>query len=133
MKVNELRQLIREEVKKLRTSKGKKQSLQESFSWQRQPGKPLPTLSDVREAYQKKKKLKEDSWGNEEDYGTKDLDSSKGGVDNSLNKVHSNLVKVQKQMDKLLADFKAGTITRDNYIAKRKPLQAQRDKLEKSL
>ena len=133
MKVNELRQLIREEVKKLRASKGKKQSLQESFSWQRQPGKPLPTLSDVREAYQKKKKLKEDSWGNEEDYGTKDLDSSKGGVDNSLNKVHSNLVKVQKQMDKLLADFKAGTITRDNYIAKRKPLQAQRDKLEKSL
>lgn len=123
MKVNELRQLIREEVKKLRASKGKKQSLQESFSWQRQPGKPLPTLSDVREAYQKKKKLKEDSWGNEEDYGTKDLDSSKGGTDNSLNKVHSNLVKVQKQMDKLLADFKAGTITRDNYIAKRKPLQ----------
>lgn len=133
MQVNELRQLIREEVKKLRASKGKKQSLQESFSWQRQPGKPLPTLSDVREAYQKKKKLKEDSWGNEEDYGTKDLDSSKGGTDNSLNKVHSNLVKVQKQMDKLLADFKAGTITRDNYIAKRKPLQAQRDKLEKSL
>ena len=136
MRLSEFRQLIREEVKKLRASKGKQQSLQESFSWERQPGKPLPTLSDVREAYQKKKKLKEeseDSWGNEEDYGTKDLDSSKGGVDNSLNKQHTQLVKLQKEMDKLLADFKAGKITKDIYVSKRKPLQKKRDAIEATL
>jgi hypothetical protein len=133
MKANELRQLIREEVKKLIASKGKKTSLKEGYSWERKAGKPLPTIAEVQAEYQKKKKLKEDSWGSDDDYGSKDLDSSKGGTDNSLNKIHSSLVKVQKQMDKLLTDFKAGRITKDIYISKRKPLQAQRDKLEKSL
>ena len=75
----------------------------------------------------------EDSWGNEDDYGTKDLDSSKGGTDNSLNKTHSALIKVQKEMDKLLADFKAGRINKDIYVSKRKPLQKKRDTLEASL
>lgn len=136
MKANELRQLIREEVKKLIASKGKKQSLKEGFSWERKQGKPLPTIAEVQAEYQKKKKLKEDSedsWGNEEDYGTKDLDSSKGGVDNSMNKIHAALVKIQKEMDKLFTDFKSGLINKDIYVSKRKVLQSKRDKLEASL
>jgi hypothetical protein len=205
MTANDLRKLIREEIKKIVSSaKTGKTSLKEGFSWERKPGKPLPTIAEVQAEYQKKKKLKEsresqldvasvvlairskqnpgvdvlndfmdwliwnpaaedtvydlahgedavkafekwssmeesvneaseDSWGSDDDYGSKDLDSSKGGTDNSMNKVHSGLVKVQKQMEKLLADFKAGKMSKDNYISKRKPLQAQRDKLEKSL
>jgi hypothetical protein len=134
MKANELRQLIREEVKKLITSK-KKKSLNENFSWQRKPGKPLPTIAEVQAEYQKKKKLKEesdDTWYKDE-MGGNDLDSSKGGTDNSMNKIHSSLVKVQKEMDKLFADFKSGVINKDIYVSKRKVLQTKRDKLEASL
>jgi hypothetical protein len=137
MKSTELRQLIREEVKKVIASKGKKTSLKEGYAWERQPGKPLPTIKDVQEAFQKKQDLQteahEDSWGHEDDYGTKDLDSSKGGTDSSMNKIHTALTKVHKEMDTLLNAYKAGKITKDTYVAKRKPLQAKRDKLELSL
>ena len=209
MNTTELRSLIREEAKRILAAKkvnksNAKTSLKEGFAWERQPGKPLPTIADVQAAFQKKKKLKEaresqldvasvvlairskqnpgvdvlndfmdwliwnpaaedtvydlahgedpvkafekwssmdesvneaheDSWGHEDDYGTKDLDSSKGGTDSSMNKIHSDLTKVHKEMDTLLASFKAGKITKDTYVAKRKPLQAKRDKLELSL
>ena len=36
-------------------------------------------------------------------------------------------------MDKLLADFKAGKITKDIYVSKRKPLQKKRDSIEATL
>ncbi|NBW58312.1 hypothetical protein EBR43_11155, partial [bacterium] len=91
MNSTELRQLIREEVKKVIASKVKKTSLKEGYAWERQPGKPLPTIKDVQEAFQKNQSLQtedhEDSWGHEDDYGTKDLDSSKGGTDSSMNKI----------------------------------------------
>jgi len=137
MTANDLRKLIREEIKKIVSlKKTGKTSLKEGFSWERKPGKPLPTIAEVQAEYQKKKKLKEeseDSWGSDDDYGSKDLDSSKGGTDNSLNKTHSSLVKLQKEMDKLLADFKAGKITKDIYVSKRKPLQKKRDSIEATL
>jgi hypothetical protein len=134
MNATELRILIREEVKKVIASK-KKKSLNENFSWQRKPGKPLPTIAEVQAEYQKKKKLKEesdDTWYKDE-MGGNDLDSSKGGTDTSMNKIHSQLVKVQKEMDKLFADFKAGRVTKDNYVSKRKMLQNKRNKLEATL
>lgn len=62
-----------------------------------------------------------------------DLDQSKGGVDNSLNKVHKQLLKVQQDMNTLFKDFKSGKITKDVYVAKRKPLQTLRAKLENDL
>ena len=134
MKTTELRQLIREEVRKIIASKGKKGTLKEGYSWERKPGKPLPTIAEVQAEYQKKiAEASEDSWGNDDDFGTKDLDSSKGGTDNSLNKIHSALTKVHKEMDALLSSYKSGKITKDAYVAKRKPLQAKRDKLELSL
>jgi uncharacterized protein YdaT len=136
MKSTELRSLIREEIKKILTAKRAtvKTSLKEGYAWERKPGKPLPTLAEVQAEHLKNLKEEEDdTWNKEDDYGSKDLDSSKGGTDSSMNKIHSALVKVQKEMDKVLADYKAGKITKDHYIAKRKPLQAKRDKLENSL
>ena len=134
MKTTELRQLIREEVRKIIASKSRKGTLKEGYSWERKPGKPLPTIAEVQAEYQKKlSEASEDSWGNDEDYGTKELDSTKGGTDNSMNKIHAALVKVHKEMDALLASYKSGKITKDAYVAKRKPLQVKRDKLELSL
>lgn len=133
MNNTELRVLIREEIKRVISSK-RKRSLNENYAWQRKPGKPLPTMEDVREAYEKKMKeaSEDDSWYKTDDSGP-DLDSSKGGTDNSMNKAHSQLIKVQKEMDKLFSDFKAGKINKDIYVSKRKALQAKRNKLEDSL
>jgi hypothetical protein len=61
------------------------------------------------------------------------LDQSKGGVDNSLNKIYKQLFKVQQDMTKLFNDYRDGIITKDQYVAKRKPLQALRTKLENDL
>jgi hypothetical protein len=61
------------------------------------------------------------------------LDNSKGGTDNSFNKIHRQLLKLQTQMNKLFVDFKAGKIDQDTYVMKRKPLQDQRNKLELQL
>lgn len=157
MNKTELRSLIREEVRKIiNTKKTVKTSLQEGYSWERIPGKPLPTLEDVQTAHQNKKKLEnyhnndlqstqkgkydlqteeseDDDWYGTKEKGEKDLDSSKGGTDNSLNAIHSSLLKIQKSMDALLSDYKSGKITKDVYIAKRKPLQAKRNKLEAAL
>ena len=149
MDTKELRGLIREEIKKVIASKAGtvakkktgnitvKGSLKEGFAWERVPGKPLPTLKEVQAAYQAK--LAEagedepDEWEKPTNDGSVDLDSQKGGADNSMNKVHGALLKVQKEMDKLLADYKAGRITKDIYVAKRKPLQAKRATLENAL
>ena len=62
-----------------------------------------------------------------------ELDQAKGGTDTSMDKVQKTLLKLQKEMDKLFADYKAGKIDAKTYAAKRKPLQAQRNKLESSL
>lgn len=61
------------------------------------------------------------------------LDNSKGGTDNSFNKIHRQLLKLQTQMNMLFVDFKSGKIDQDTYIAKRKPLQDLRNKLEYQL
>lgn len=61
------------------------------------------------------------------------LDNSKGGTDNSFNKIHRQLLKLQTQMNMLFVDFKAGKIDQDTYILKRKPLQDLRNKLEYQL
>jgi uncharacterized protein (DUF3084 family) len=62
-----------------------------------------------------------------------ELDQAKGGTDNTYNKIHKQLLKVQTEMNKLFADFKAGKVDKNVYVAKRKQLQAQRTKLENSL
>lgn len=149
MDTKELRGLIREEIKKVIASKAStvakkktgnitvKGSLKEGFAWERVPGKPLPTLKEVQAAYQAK--LAEagedepDEWEKPTNDGLNDLDNSKGGTDNSLNRAHSALLKLQKEMDKLLNDYKRGAITKDIYVAKRKPLQDKRAKLEAAL
>jgi hypothetical protein len=61
------------------------------------------------------------------------LDNSKGGTDNSFNKIHRQLLKLQTQMNMLFVDFKSGKIDQDTYVAKRKPLQDLRNKLEYQL
>jgi hypothetical protein len=61
------------------------------------------------------------------------LDNSKGGTDNSFNKVHRQLLKLQTQMNMLFVDFKNGKIDQDTYVVKRKPLQDLRNKLEYQL
>ena len=62
-----------------------------------------------------------------------ELDQAKGGADSSMDKVQKTLLKLQKEMDKLFADFKAGKLDAKSYAMKRKPLQAQRNKLEADL
>ena len=64
---------------------------------------------------------------------TNTLDTAKGGTDNSMNKAHQALIKLGKEMEKLLADYKAQRISKDVYVAKRKPLQAKRNKLEAAI
>jgi hypothetical protein len=61
------------------------------------------------------------------------LDNSKGGTDNSFNKIHRQLLKLQTQMNMLFVDFKNGKIDQDTYVQKRKPLQDLRNKLEYQL
>lgn len=61
------------------------------------------------------------------------LDNSRGGTDNSFNKVHRQLLKLQTQMNMLFVDFKNGKIDQDTYVVKRKPLQDLRNKLEYQL
>lgn len=61
------------------------------------------------------------------------LDQSKGGVDNSLNKVHRSLLKLQTEMNKLMSDWKEGKLSKEEYIKKRIPLQTKRNALEKQL
>jgi hypothetical protein len=61
------------------------------------------------------------------------LDNSKGGTDNSLNKIHRQLLKLQTQMNELMLQWKNGKMDTKAYVAKRKPLQDLRNKLEASL
>lgn len=61
------------------------------------------------------------------------LDNSKGGTDNSMNKIHRQLLKLQTQMNELVVLWKSGKMDVKTYIAKRKPLQDLRNKLEASL
>jgi hypothetical protein len=61
------------------------------------------------------------------------LNNSKGGTDNSLNKVHRQLLKLQTQMNELMLQWKDGKMDTKAYVAKRKPLQDLRNKLEASL
>lgn len=61
------------------------------------------------------------------------LDNSKGGTDNSMNKVHRQLLKLQTAMNDLMVQWKSGAIDTQTYIQKRKPLQDQRNALERSL
>lgn len=61
------------------------------------------------------------------------LDQSAGGVDNSMNKIHRQLLKLQTQMNELMVQWKAGKMDLKTYVAKRKPLQDLRNKLEASL
>lgn len=61
------------------------------------------------------------------------LDNSKGGTDNSMNKVHRQLLKLQTQMNQLMTLWKDGKMDIKTYVAKRKPLQDLRNKLEASL
>ena len=51
MKVSELRKMIREEIRRAVVKK----NLNEGYAWERQPGKPLPTIKDVQMAYNKSK------------------------------------------------------------------------------
>ena len=62
-----------------------------------------------------------------------ELDQAKGGTDTSMDKVQKTLLKLQKEMDKLFADYKSGKLDAKTYAMKRKPLQAQRNKLEADL
>jgi len=61
------------------------------------------------------------------------LDNSKGGTDNSMNKIHRQLLKLQTQMNELMVLWKEGKMDLKTYVAKRKPLQDLRNKLEASL
>ena len=61
------------------------------------------------------------------------LDSSAGGTDNSMNKIHRQLLKLQTQMNELMMMWKDSKMDLQTYIAKRKPLQDLRNKLEASL
>lgn len=61
------------------------------------------------------------------------LDQSKGGTDNSLNKVHRQLLKIQTQMNELMMMWKDGKIDTKTYITKRKAMQDVRNKLEANL
>jgi hypothetical protein len=40
---------------------------------------------------------------------------------------------VQKKLDQMFADFKMGKMNKDEYMSKRKDLQAKRDKLNAAL
>jgi len=60
-------------------------------------------------------------------------DEEVDGFDTSYDKIHDDLVNIQREMTKLFADFKQNKINKDQYIAKRKELQKKRDNLEKQL
>lgn len=55
------------------------------------------------------------------------------GVDTSMDKVAKALSAVQKKLDQMFADFKMGKMNKDEYMSKRKELQAKRDKLNAAL
>lgn len=55
------------------------------------------------------------------------------GIDTTFDKIHGDLLDVQREMTKLFADLKQNKITKDQYVAKRKELQKKRDNLEKQL
>lgn len=55
------------------------------------------------------------------------------GVDTSMDKVAKALSAVQKKLDQMFADFKMGKMSKDEYMSKRKDLQAKRDKLNAAL
>ena len=55
------------------------------------------------------------------------------GVDTSMDKVSKALSAVQKKLDQMFADFKMGKMDKDEYMSKRKELQAKRDKLNAAL
>ena len=55
------------------------------------------------------------------------------GVDTSMDKVAKALSAVQKKLDQMFADFKMGKMDKDEYMSKRKELQAKRDKLNAAL
>ena len=61
------------------------------------------------------------------------LDQSAGGVDNSMNRIHRALLKLQTQMNELMLAWKNGDMSTEEYIAKRKPFQDKRNQLERSL
>jgi hypothetical protein len=64
---------------------------------------------------------------------TEDAAEEVDGFDTSYDKIHDDLVNIQREMTKLFADFKQNKINKDQYIAKRKELQKKRDNLEKQL
>ena len=55
------------------------------------------------------------------------------GIDTTFDKIHGDLLDVQREMTKLFADLKQNKISKDQYVAKRKELQKKRDNLEKQL
>jgi chromosome segregation ATPase len=55
------------------------------------------------------------------------------GIDVSMDKVSKALSAVQKKLDQMFADFKMGKMNKDEYMSKRKDLQAKRDKLNAAL
>lgn len=75
----------------------------------------------------------EDTFNAPSEFDMEDDDSMMGGTDTSFDKIQAALVKVQDSMGKLLAGFKSGTISKDDYVAKRKTLQSMRDRLEAQL
>jgi len=65
--------------------------------------------------------------------GKKLKEDEEDGIDTSMDKVSKALTAVQKQLDQMFADFKSGKYTKDEYMDKRKALQAKRDKLNAAL
>lgn len=55
------------------------------------------------------------------------------GIDTSMDKISKALSTVQKKLDQMFADFKMGEMSKDEYMSKRKELQAKRDKLNAAL
>jgi hypothetical protein len=51
--------------------------LNEAHAWERQPGKPLPTMADVKAAHESKS-LREDEYDDEDGESGKDWESSNG-------------------------------------------------------
>jgi hypothetical protein len=60
-------------------------------------------------------------------------EDEENGIDTSMDKVSKALTAAQKQLDQMFADFKSGKYTKDEYMDKRKTLQAKRDKLNAAL
>ncbi len=74
----------------------------------------------------------EDTWYSDDTEDTMDS-MPMDGTDTSFDKIQAGLISVQNKMNSLLAGFKAGSVSKDEYVAKRKMLQGMRDKLEAQL